>query len=167
MNISIIRRTGTLLMLTAFFLLATSCKNNKREAEHVAENFLQAYYMDLDFDKALQLCSDASRAAVHEQAELTALNPYAKEETPDLVFSGLEIDPDNAHTARFTYTCNRAERTLPLRKFNDKWLVDLQGGTVESSGNNDFSHLSASEKGGFTSAASGEIKYRKRRQGNK
>lgn len=153
------------LMLASFLLLAASCNNNQRRAEHVAEDFLQAYYIDLNFVKAIQLSSDVSHAAINEQAKLTALNPYAKEETPNITLKGLEIKKENPSKAYFTYTCNRMERTLPLCKSNGQWLVDLQGGTVETSGNNDFSILSSNNEGGYTSATSGEIKYKKRRQG--
>lgn len=165
MSILSIRKLGRWLTLVSIPVLATACHGDGKEARRVAEDFLQAYYIDMDFAKALRMSSDASHTAIHEQAKITALNPYAKEETPAIVFKELIINPENPHAATCSYTCNRVERTLPLRRFDKQWLVDLQGGTVETSGSGEFSNLSSNSEGGFASAASGEIKYKKRRQG--
>lgn len=146
-------------------VLAVSCDSNTKQAEKVAKTFLQAYYVDLDFSKAQTFCSDISKAAVAEQGEMIALNPYAKDEVPELAFKSLESNPDNPHTANFVYTVNRVERRLPLRKFDKLWLVDLQGGTVEMSGNTNRMELQSVTKGGFaTSEASGPIVYKKRKK---
>lgn len=143
-------------------VLAVSCGGNTKQAEKVAKTFLQAYYVDLDFSKAQTLCSDISKAAVAEQGEMVALNPYAKDEVPELAFKKLENNPDNPHTATFVYTVNRVERRLPLRKFNNIWLVDLQGGTVEMSGNTNRMQLQSVTKGGFAaSEPSGPIVHKK------
>lgn len=147
-------------------VLAVACCGNKKEAMTTAKAFLQAYYVDLDFNKAPQLSSDASHAAITDQAKMISLNPYAGEETPDIVFVELTVDKDNSNTATCTYTCNRVERTLPLRNFNGKWLIDLGSGTVETGGSSEFMQLSQDNLNGFASATSGEIKYKKRRQGN-
>lgn len=165
MSILSTRKIGRWLALISIPVLAAACNGNGREARRVAEDFLQAYYIDMDFAKALRLSSDVSHTAIHEQAKIAALNPYAKEEIPAIVFKELKINPENSHTATYSYTCNRVERTLPLRRFGKQWLVDLQGGTVETSGSGAFSNLSSSSEGGFASATSGEIKYKKRRQG--
>lgn len=157
---------GLMLAIAAWLMM--SCNGDRKNAAATAKTFLQAYYVDLDFNKALQLSSEVTKVAVQEQADMIALNPYAKEETPDLVLVGIDTDKSNAETATFVYTCNRAERTLPLRKVNGKWLVDLQGGSVEAGGNtNDFLQLSSGCESGFASATSGEIKYKKRRQESK
>ena len=158
-----IRCIGLFFALPAIILLAVSCKGDTSKAAATATAFLQAYYVDLDFDRAKSLCADNSKAAVTEQAETIALNPYAKEETPNIVFKTVEINPDNANMANFLYTSNRVERKLPLRKYNGKWLVDLQGSTVETAGNSNFIQLSQEGANGFASAVSGEIKYKKRR----
>ena len=150
-------------VLPAILLLEVSCKGDTSKAAATATAFLQAYYVDLDFDRAKSLCADNSKAAVAEQAETIALNPYAKEETPNIVFKTVEINPDNANMANCLYTCNRVERKLPLRKYNGKWLVDLQGSTGDTVGNSDFIQLSQEGANGFASAVSGEIKYKKRR----
>ncbi len=163
----IMRFTGKFLLLAVAVILMTACGNDKKEATSTAKAFLQAYYVDLDFEKALRLSSDNSHNAITEQAQMMALNPYAKEETPDIVFKTLEKDSKNSHVAYYIYTCNRSERKLPLRKLNGKWLIDLQGGTVEMGGvENDFTELPSDGINGFASAVSGEIKYRKRQQRN-
>ena len=145
--------------------LGVSCNGNTKQAEKVAKTFLQAYYVDLDFSKAQTLCSDISKAAVAEQGEVVALNPYAKDEVPELAFKKLENTADNPHTATFIYTVNRGERRLPLRKFDNTWLVDLQGGTVEMSGNTNRMELQSVVTGGFAaSEASGPVVYKKRKK---
>lgn len=156
-----------LIALLAVATLATACNGNKREASATAKSFLQAYYRDLDFEKALRLSSPASHNAISNQAEMSALNPYAQEEVPDIAFVGLEIEKNNPDRATCTYTCNRVEKTLPLHKINGKWMIHLNGGTVEAQGvSQDFRELSSVNQGGFAAATSGEIKYKKRRQGN-
>ena len=156
---------GLLFGMASALLMA--CGANVRKVEHTAKDFLQAYYVDLDFEKALSLSTDVSHAAIYEQAELISLNPYAKDEVPDIVFKGVEIDDQNAVKATCTYLVNRVERTLPLRKVEGLWLVDLQGGSVESGGNeSSLMGLSLGEKGGFTSSVSGPISYKKRKRNN-
>ncbi len=146
----------------AVVLLLTGCGGSARKAERAAKDFLQAYYLELDFKKALSLSTDLSHAAIHEQEELISLNPYAKEEIPDIVFKGVEMDEQNDAKATYTYLVNRVERTLPLRKLNGVWLVDLQKGTVESGGG-EMMELSSGQQGGFASAASGPVVYKKRK----
>ena len=157
-------------LLTGFWgvaiaaVLAVACNSNQKEATATAKAFLQAYYVDLDFNKALQLSSDISHEAINEQAKMVALNPYSSEEVPKLDITQVEIDKGNSNLATCTYTCNHRKRKLPLRKFSQKWLVDLGGKTVESVGmDNDFLELSSEGSDGFAAAVSGEIKYKKRR----
>ncbi|MCM1530760.1 MAG: hypothetical protein NC048_01550 [Bacteroides sp.] len=165
-NMAVNRITGY-VVLTLMAGLLLSCKGNQKKAAATAKAFLQAYYTDLDFEQAKRLCSDASQWAIEKQASMINLNPYAKDETPDIVIRKTEIDPNNPATATCTYTCNRVERTLPLRRFNNVWLVDLGDSTVETTGfEGEFITLSQDGTNGFASSASGEIKYKKRRQGN-
>lgn len=162
-----IRYIGLFFALPAIILLAVSCKGDTTKAAATAKAFLQAYYVDLDFDRAKSLCSDNSKAAVAEQAEMVALNPYAKDEVPDIVFKQLNLNANNPNTAVFIYTVNRAERSLPLRKFNKIWLVDLQGGTVEMGGNLNRIELGSDVRGGFAaSQTSGPVVYKKRKKRN-
>lgn len=160
-----IRFSGKLLLLAMATTIMAACGSNRKEAASTAKTFLQAYYVDLDFGKAQALCSDASKPAVAEQEQMVALNPYAIEEIPALAFKQLKWNADNPNTAVFIYTINRAERTLPLHKFNGKWLVDLQGGTVEMGGAANRMELENDSKGGFAaSEASGPIVYKKRKK---
>lgn len=162
-----VRLIGHILVLVVFALSAFACNSDKKDASATAEAFLQAYYVDLDFSKALQLSNDVSHPAINDQAELITLNPYAAEETPQIVVQNVEIDKNNVNVATCTYSCNRKERKLPLRKYNDTWLINLEGKTVETAGTeNDLIELSSEGSNGFASAVSGEIKYKKRTQKN-
>lgn len=157
------RLIGHILVLVVFALSAFACNSDKKKASATAEAFLQAYYVDLDFDKAIQLSDNVSHSAINDQAKLITLNPFATEETPQIVVKGVEIAKNNGNIAICTYSCNRIERTLPLRKYNDTWLIDLEGKTVETAGiENDLIELSSEGSNGFASAVSGEIKYKKR-----
>lgn len=163
MIISIRPWTKGLILAIATWLMV-SCNGDRKEAAATAKTFLQAYYTDLDFDKAVSLSSAVSYSAIKEHAEMVSLNPYAKEETPDIAFVKLTIDKNNPDFATYTYTCNRVEKTLPLHRLNGKWVIDLNGSSVEAYGSTDnFVELSTSSQGGFTAASSGEIKYKKRR----
>ena len=162
----IMQFTSKFLLLAVAVILMTACGNDKKEATSTAKAFLQAYYVDLDFEKALRLSSDNSHDAITEQAQMIALNPYAKEETPDIIFKTLETDPNNANLANYIYTCNRIERKLLLYKLNGKWRVEIGNGSIKTMGNSNFIQLPQGESNGFASASSGEIKYRKRRHGN-
>ena len=154
-----LRQTLSLLIV----VLALGCSGNQKKATAIAKSFLQAYYVDLDFETAKQLSSEASQGAISEQAEVVALNPYAQEETPDIIFKTLKIDPEEPHRAVCTYLVNRVERTLPLRKFDKLWLVHLPQGTVETEGT-DMLELQSGNQGGFAAAASGPITYKKRKR---
>lgn len=134
-----------------------------KKATATAQAFLQAYYVDLDFTKALQLSSDASHPAIGEKQEAAALNPYARQETPDIVFKSVEIDPKDSQKATCTYLADGMEKTLPLRKLNKKWLVHVPQGTVETGGTETIK-LSSGKNGGFASAASGPVVYKKRQR---
>ena len=163
MNMKKVSDIKGLVLGLAGVLVLVACNGNVRKAEHTAQEFLRAYYTDLDFKKALSLSTDVSHAALHDQEEMVSLNPYAKDEVPDIVFKGLEIDEENEAKATYRYSANRVEKTLPLRKLNGVWLVDLQGGTVEAGGNNSGTmELSSGEQGGFASAVSGIVVYKKR-----
>lgn len=144
-------------------VLALGCSGNQKKATATAKSFLQAYYVDLDFETAKQLCSDISQPAISEQAKMVALNPYAKEEIPDITFKTMEIDPEEPHRAVCTYLVNRVERILPLRKFEDVWLVHLPQGSVETGGA-DMMELQVGNHGGFAAAASGSITYKQRKR---
>lgn len=123
---------------------------DKKEASSTTKAFLEAYYTNLDFNKALQLSTETSEAAIRSQADITVMNPYAKEETPDLAFIN-----NRSETAIYIYTCNRVKRDLPLRKINEEWLIDLQGGAVETGGSTDNQlELGSNNQGEFATSES-------------
>ncbi|MCM1170013.1 MAG: hypothetical protein NC324_08780 [Bacteroides sp.] len=154
--------------LSVTALLSISCNRPQKKAMSTAKAFLQAYYLDLDFEKAFILSSDASHAVIADQAEIMNLNPYAKEETPEIVIEKVELAQNNSNAATCTYTCNRVERRLPLIKLSGRWIVNLEGKTIETAGfDSDFIELSPNGINGFTSATSGKISYRQRRQSSK
>lgn len=161
MKITSLQHKAGCLLIAASALVA--CRSNQNKAETAARAFLQAYYVDLDFTKALQLSSDASHPAIGEKQEAAALNPYARQETPDIVFKSVEIDPKDPQKASCTYLADGMEKTLPLRKLNKKWLVHVPQGTVESEGI-EIMELSSGRHGGFAAAASGPVVYKKRKK---
>lgn len=154
-----------ILSLLIIAVSAWGCHSDQKQATTVAQTFLQAYYIDFDFDKAMALSSEASHAAIAEQAQMASLNLYAEHEKPEIIFKKLEIDPETPMRATCTYTCNQAERTLPLRRFKDRWLIDVPYGTVETGGSN-LLNLSTESHGGFAAAASGPVVYKKRKRNN-
>ena len=98
------RLIGHILVLVVFALSAFACNSDKKKASATAEAFLQAYYVDLDFDKAIQLSDNVSHSAINDQAKLTTLNPFATEETPQIVIKVVEIAKNNGDIAICTYS---------------------------------------------------------------
>lgn len=158
-----IRQAISLLTIVVIAVSALGCGNNQKKAAAVARSFLQAYYVDLDFETATRLSSEVSRQAIADQAEMVALNPYAREEVPTITFKTLKIDPEEPNRAVCTYLANRVERTLPLRRFNKLWLVHLPYGTVETGGS-DMMELQSGNQGGFAASASGPVTHKKRKR---
>lgn len=138
----------------------TAC-SGKHQAEKTAKAFLQAYRVDLDFNKARGLVTERSLPFVAETEEVASLNPYARQEAPTLAFLSLTIDPDDKDHAKYTYTLNRVEKTLHLQKVESKWKVDLMQESVEQDAG--MARLSEGGQGGFASAASGPVVYKKRK----
>lgn len=156
------RVTGILLYIgvaMAALAMMTGC-TGEGKAGKTAKAFLQAYHTDLDFAAAKTYATPESASLIDERRDMTALNPYAKSETPAIVFKTLQISQDKT-TAEATYTLNRSERTLYLQKIDGKWKVDLQ--KEASLRNENMQQLSTSKEGGFASAASGPIVYKKRK----
>lgn len=137
----------------------TAC-SGKHKAEKTAKAFLQAYKVDLDFNKARSLVTERSLPFVAETEEVTALNPYARQEVPVLAILSLNIIPDRKDRAECTYTLNRVEKTLHLQKVEGKWKVDLMQESVEQDAG--MARLSEGGQGGFASAVSGPVVYKKR-----
>lgn len=145
-------------MAVALCLALAGCSGERR-AEKTAKAFLDAYYTRLDFNAAITYSTRASAPFIDERREVVALNPYAKNETPAIAFKSIEMGKNKA-TAEATYTLNRSERTLYLQKVDGKWKVDLQKEAALR--NENMQQLSTSGEGGFASAASAPVVYKKR-----
>lgn len=152
---------GSLFFLMLLWLSMSAC-SGKRPAEKAARAFLQAYYVDLDFNVARALSTPASHAAIAEKEEMASLNPYAKEEAPSISFKELRIEDRRSGKALCTYWANRVEKTLELRKVEGQWKADLQAQAQEEAAGM-YSLSSDNSQGGFASAASGPVVYKKRR----
>ncbi len=128
----------------------TGC--NLHKAERTARQFLKAYYIDLDFDKAMELSTEDSHKGILYKKNMSALSPYAKDEAPKLTVFDVLIDPDNGDYAYCAYEVNGHPRMLPLQKHDGKWVVDTDEDSIEG----DNSRMSASgvAQVGFATAAS-------------
>ena len=133
-------------------ILLSGCSINK--AERTARQFLKAYYVELDFDRALELSTEDSHEGIYYKKNMTSLSPYAKNEVPALEVLEVIIDPDDGNYAYCAYEINGQPKMLPLQKHNGKWLVDTDSEAIE--GSMGMSATGVSEIG-FTSAASSEI----------
>lgn len=149
-NKIIIKNPATGLFLAAALLLG-GCSLHK--AERTARQFLKAYYVDLDFDRALALSTEDSHEGIYYKRNMTSLSPYAKDEVPTLEVLDVIIDPDDGNYAYCAYEINGQPKMLPLRKHNGKWLVDTDSEAIE--GTVSSSAIGVSEVG-FASAASSE-----------
>lgn len=148
------------LLLLTIPLCLCAC-SGKQQAEKTGRAFLKAYYTDLDFSKAKQYATPVSHALIDERAENLSHNPYAKQEAPELAIKELQIDKEDKNKATLAYTLNRAQKTLDLKKIEGKWYADLEKeAKLREEG---MQSLEDQTHGGFAAAASGPIKYRKRR----
>lgn len=136
----------------AVALLAGACSISK--AERTARQFLKAYYVELDFDRALELSTEDSHEGIYYKRNMTSLSPYAKDEVPELEVLDVIIDPDDGNYAYCAYEINGQPKMLPMQKHNGKWLVDTDSEAIE--GTASASAIGVSEIG-FASAVSSEI----------
>lgn len=148
----------TIGVAMAALAMMTGC-TGEGKAGKTAKAFLQTYYTDLDFAAAKTYATPESASLIDERRDMTALNPYAKSEVPAIVFKTLQMGEDKT-TAEALYTLNRAERTLYMQKVDGKWKVDLQ--KESRLFNEGMKQLPNSDEGGFASAASGPVVYKKR-----
>ena len=148
-----------IISVVAAGLMALTGCTGEGKAGKTAKAFLQAYHTDLDFAAAKTYATPQSASLIDERRDITALNPYAKSETPALVIKNVQVGQDKT-TAECLYTLNRSERTLYLQKADGKWKVDLQKEVAMR--NENMQQLSISGEGGFASAASAPVVYKKR-----
>lgn len=152
------KRRWTYIMVMGLCLAMAGC-SGERKAEKTAKAFLDAYYTRLDFNAAITYATRASAPLIDERRDMTKLNPYAKNEVPAIVFKSIEMGKDKT-TAECLYTLNRSERTLYLQKVDGKWKVDLE--KENRLHNEGMKQLPTGSEGGFASAVSGPIVYKKR-----
>ena len=112
-------------------VLLTGCSIHK--AERTARKFLEAYYIDLDFDRALELSTEDSHQGIYYKKSMTAFSPYAKDEVPELEVLDVIIDPDDGNYAYCAYEVNGIPKMLPLQKHDGQWLVDTDSEAIEGS----------------------------------
>lgn len=144
-------------------LLFSSC-SDERKAEKTGKRFLQCYYKDMDFEEAARMVTSDSRSVIEEKAEMVKLNPYAKDDLPDFQFKSMEEADPTGSKMILVYTLNRVEKELILVKEDGRWLVDIPGISVESTSSAEgMTRLSSGSQGGFASAVSGPIVYKKRK----
>ena len=149
---NIIKGLGLGLCLAAAALLLGACSLSK--AERTARQFLKAYYVELDFDRALELSTEDSHEGIYYKKNMTSLSPYAKDEVPELEVLDVIIDPDDGNYAYCAYEINGQPKMLPMQKHDGKWLVDTDSEAIE--GNMGMSATGVSEIG-FTSKASSDV----------
>lgn len=152
---------GVAVGLVMAALVATGCTREHKAAK-TAKAFLQAYYAELDFSLAESMATQESLPIIKEREEVLGYNPYAKSEAPDIVFKGLSIDKENPAKAQVVYLYNRTEKNLYLQKKDGEWKVDLQEERRQQEVG--MQQLSTSKQGGFASAASGPVVYKKRKK---
>ncbi|MCL2026919.1 MAG: hypothetical protein FWG79_00365 [Bacteroidales bacterium] len=139
------------VMVFAVLSLASCSENN---AKKTAKHFLQAYYIEHDFDRAGEFSTPATQEHMGEWALLFGLTPR-EIINEDFYFDRFEItDTDIKKTkAVIDYRVNITNRQLLLSKVNGRWLVDMP--TEVSFNNRIFSlSLNKPQTGGFASAES-------------
>ena len=144
-------------MKRLFFLVAlasvlfASCSSDERRVTNTAREFLQAYYIDYDFDRARALSTVGTHEHMQQWIMVFELTPR---ELTHLNFGSFEIESVEVLSTRATviYLVDNTRRHLLLRRISNKWLVDMP---VETSDNRLFSlSLNRPQTGGFTSAQS-------------
>lgn len=156
-----------LVLFLAVSFGAVAC-NGEKKAEKAAREFLQAYYVDLDFERARERATDRTRNLISEREEMTALNPYAKEEIPSLQVEEVKTDESNPDRAVCRYSVDRRTKTLVLVRLEGEWLVNETGMSIGSGGDRgDMMQLSEGDQGGFASAVSGPVIYKPKNKNKK
>lgn len=145
----------SLCLLGVFLVITFSC-SAEHKASVVGKRFVNCYYADFNFEQAKQLTTPGSHDIIEEHATMVEMNPYAKDEVPMIEWDGKVVESDDNRMV-FSYRMNRVEKDLVLVKTENGWKVDLA--LPQSSS---MQRLSSGEQGGFASAVSGPIKYKKR-----
>ena len=129
--------------------LLYSCGN--QEARRVAEQFLQAYYVDNDFNAAAEFVTEASVENLKQTALLLEFDPASRIG----IFESFEIISVDAQKSKAIcyYAVDGVKRRLLLSKIDGCWLVDMPGDVTREGADLSLT-LSPINSGGFASAES-------------
>jgi hypothetical protein len=144
-------KRNIIILLLLSITLAYSCKTEENRIKDAAELFLNAYYVDYDYDKAENLVVLESRITISSKKESTGVNYFANKEKAVIVVKNAIIKSEKF--AVVEYMANEMNKQLVLIK-NDKtnkWEVD----TFESG--IDGSSLGPNPRSGYTSRQSNVI----------
>jgi hypothetical protein len=129
-------------------ILTTNCKSEESKIKSVAEEFLTAYYVDYNYDKAEKLATMESRLTIANKKESTDANYFAKSEKATIILGNVNIKSENY--AEVQYMANEMNKLLVFIRNNktNKWEVDTYESGI------DGSNLAPNAKSGFASSQS-------------
>ncbi|GHU86428.1 hypothetical protein FACS1894153_3490 [Bacteroidia bacterium] len=141
------------LITIAIVAVVLVCCSQSSAAKKVAISFLQAYYVDKDFDKAKEYSTEASHSSIEYKEMMLMMSPVSESsQIKFFEYQSIEVDKNRA-TCR--YMVLGEIRVLYLSKINRKWLVDMPESTIIEP----TASLSlTSGQGGFASAQSEPIR---------
>ncbi len=95
-------RLGLAFLLIGVTAMVPGCRR-KSPAEHVAEAFLDAYYVHIDLGRARELCTGLARAKIEREIGLTHNVPMDRETGAPQVGYRLREERSEGETRRFVY----------------------------------------------------------------
>ncbi|MCL2028720.1 MAG: hypothetical protein FWG79_09600 [Bacteroidales bacterium] len=145
-------KTKTLITLVTIVLgswLLASCGDNS--AKRVAQQFLQLYYIDNDFDAVAKLVTEASLEPLAHTSMMYEFDPSSR---LDLFqeFKILSIDVQKSKAICY-YEVDGIKRRILLSKIDGQWFVDMPGDVTRGGADLSLS-LTPPNSGGFASAES-------------
>ncbi len=145
------------LIIACIFPVFLSSCGEKGKVKQVAKDFLQAYYIENDFEKAKEFSTIETYNTLDTKALLFAMTPNSEsEQIQSFKIKKVEISEDKKHAACH-YMVLDQERTLLLSLTDGKWLVDMpENMSVEPA----LSLSQSANAGGFASATSAPIRLR-------
>ena len=148
--------------ITLSSVLLYSCSN--RDVQRIAQQFLQLYYIDHDFNAAAELVTETSLDGLRHTALMFEFDPSSRVDMFE-TFKIISMDVQKSR-AICHYEVDDVKRRLLLSHVDGRWLVDMPGSVMQ--GGLDFSlTLTPASSGGFASAESeltriGDVPERKR-----
>ena len=145
-------KTKTLITLVTIVLgswLLGSCGDNS--AKRVAQQFLQLYYIDNDFDAVAELVTEASLEPLAHTAMMFEFDPSSRLDMFQ-AFKILSMDVQKSKAICY-YEVDGVKRRVLLSKIDGQWFVDMPGDVTRDGADLSLS-LTAPNSGGFASAES-------------